>query len=330
MSDSSSGSTRIRDGMRYRVTFTRLLSNLAAKFRDQASDSSSLFFCHQDPESPFFALRCKYGKEEGLLTVGIAVTTNKKAVIFTSLNIRLCDVKGRLLKETKSTDPSPWKTSMSDTWWGAASFYKPDDAAKKTGWKLFIEFEYEKEVASSPSTTSSHDLQTDLLKLLEDTTNADVTFIVQGESIKAHKNILTIRSQYFQRMFTSDVEENVNGEVNIPDIEPETFRGLLRFLYSGLAPDSVADNALDLLLAADKYGVDGLKQICEEKASIHRHNVVNALLVADSIKNEKLMTRAKAVFRSHVDELMASGDDVAMLESRPSLLLQLLSHYAKQ
>jgi len=131
-------------------------------------------------------------------------------------------------------------------------------------------------------------------------------------------------------MFTSDVEENVNGEVKVPDIEPQTFRGLLRYLYSGLAPESVADDALDLLLAADKYGVDGLKQICEEKASIRRDNVVDALLVADSIKNEKLMMRAKAVFRSHVDELMASGDDMAKLESCPSLLLQLISHYAKQ
>merc|ERR1712168_1419767 len=103
---------------------------------------------------------------------------------------------------------------------------------------------------------------------------------------------------------------NVKDEVKVPDVEPEVFKGLLRFLYSGLAPENVADKALDLLVAADKYGVDELKQICEEKASVHRDNVVDVLLVADSINNEKLLTRAKAVFRSHVDELMASVDDM--------------------
>merc|ERR1712168_1038005 len=120
---------------------------------------------------------------------------------------------------------------------------------------------------------------------------------------------------------------NVKDEVKVPDVEPEVFKGLLRFLYSGLAPENVADKALDLLLVADKYGVDGLKEICEEKASIHRDNVVDALLVADSIQNEKLMTRAKAIFRSYVDALMDSVDDMERLPR--ALLLQLISHYAK-
>ena len=118
-------------------------------------------------------------------------------------------------------------------------------------------------------------------------------------------------------------EENIKDEVKVPDVEPEIFRGLLRFLYSGLAQENVTDNALDLLMAADKYGVDGLKQICEEKASIDRDNVVDALLVADSIQNEKIMSRAKAVFRSHVDELMTSVDETDRLPR--ALFLQLIS-----
>ena len=246
--------------------------------------------------------------------------------IFTYVKFKLYDIKGTLLTVWKIANRSHWQ-KVGDLAWGLGRVYKPVDASTETEWKLFVEFEYEKQGASLPSSTSSHDLQTDLLKLLE-TPDADVTFIVQGQPIKAHKNILSVRSKYFQRMFDSDVEENIKDEVKVPDVEPEIFRGLLRFLYSGLAPENVTDKALDLLLAADKYGVDGLKQICEEKASIHRDNVVDALLVADSIQNEKIMSRAKAVFRSHVDELMASVDETNRLPR--ALLLQLISHYAKQ
>ena len=327
MSDSTSSPTGTGDGMRYRTIYTIHLEDVAEKFEDQDRTCSTPFFCHEDPESPSFALKLFYGQEEGFLGVYLKVSSDmKKAVLYTNVKFRLYDIKGTLLADQKIANRSPWQ-KLGDLAWGLGRVYKPVDASTETQWKLFVEFEYEKQGASLPSSTSSLDLQTDLLKLLE-TPDADVTFIVQGQPIKAHKNILSVRSQYFQRMFDSDVEENIKDEVKVPDVEPEIFRGLLRFLYSGSAPENVTDKALNLLMAADKYGVDGLKQICEEKASIHRDNVVDALLVADSIQNEKIMSRAKAVFRSHVNELMTSVDETDRLPR--ALLLQLISHYAKQ
>ena len=327
MSDSTSGPTGTGDGMRYRSIHTVKLSDIAKKFEGQDRTCSPPFFCHEDPESPFFELVLVYGQEEGFLGVYMKVSSDtKKAFLYTNVKFRLYDIKGTLLANRKIANKSPWR-KFGDQGWGLGRVYKPVDASAETEWKLFVEFEYEKQGVTLPSSTSSHDFQADLLKLLE-TPDADVTFIVQGQPIKAHKNILSVRSQYFQRMFDSDVEENIKDEVKVPDVEPEIFRGLLRFLYSGLAPENVTDKALDLLLAADKYGVDGLKQICEEKASIHRDNVVDALLVADSIQNEKIMSRAKAVFRSHVDELRASVDETNRLPR--ALLLELISHYAKQ
>ena len=68
---------------------------------------------------------------------------------------------------------------------GVSTIYKPVDASTEPKWKLFVKFEYEKQGVSLPS-IFSHDLQSDLLKLLE-TLDADVTFVVQGEPIKAHK-----------------------------------------------------------------------------------------------------------------------------------------------
>jgi len=328
MSDSAAGAG---DGMRYRVTYTARLNDLAAKFVTQSEDSSSDFFCHQDPESPMFALNFDYGKQDqGFLGVWVAIaTTAQKAIAYTMQRFRLYDDEGKLLTEKKDKHRSSWRNFGGG--WGFANFYKPVDASKETALKIFIEFEYEKKGAPlSSSSTCAHDLQTDLLKLLETASNTDLTLVVQGESIKAHRTILSSRSQYFERMFESDVKENVTDEVKVPDVEPEVFKGLLHFLYSGLAPEILADKALDLLLVADKYGVDGLVKICEDNTSIDRDNVIDALLVAESVNNEKLMMRARAFFRSHVDELMASDVEAEKLKSRPELLLKLIAHYVKE
>ena len=97
-------------------------------------------------------------------------------------------------------------------------------------------------------------------------------------------------------MFDSDVEENIKDEVKVPDVEPEIFRGLLRFLYSGLAPENVTDKALDLLLAADKYGVDGLKQICEEKLLFIATTSSTRYLWPTASKTRRLCRARKSVF----------------------------------
>jgi len=280
-----------------------------------------------------FRLELDYGRANpGFLGVYVVITTfPEKAIAFTNNTTQRFKLFGdgeKLLtekKDARKNSRSPWiKSGDPDPGWGYSKFYKPkkNDFSKQTKWKILIEFEYEKEVAPLLSSTSA--VQTDWLKLLESPSNADLTFVVQGESIKAHKDILSVRSQYFERMFATDVEENVNDEVKVPDVEPEVFRGLMHFLYSGLAPEIAADKALDLLLVADKYGEDNLVTICEEKASasINVDNVVDTLLVAESVNSEKLMTRAKV-------ELMASDVDAEKLKSRPALLLQLLSHCAK-
>jgi speckle-type POZ protein len=55
--------------------------------------------------------------------------------------------------------------------------------------------------------------------------------------------------------------------VNIEDIDSRVFRKLLQFLYTGSSGSSSKDPCDELqalFLAADKYQVDALKEICEE------------------------------------------------------------------
>ena len=75
----------------------------------------------------------------------------------------------------------------------------------------------------------------DLLSLFEGAaggSGGDVTFLVAGERIRAHANVLCARSDVFARELTGSMREAVRREVAIEECDAVTFRALLRFLYT--------------------------------------------------------------------------------------------------
>ena len=52
-------------------------------------------------------------------------------------------------------------------------------------------------------------------------------------------------------MFGHELEESKRNRVEIPDIAPEVFKDMLRFLYTGTSP-RLDEMAAELLAAADK------------------------------------------------------------------------------
>ena len=94
-------------------------------------------------------------------------------------------------------------------------------------------------------------LQHDLQSLLENGTESDVVFVVDGKEFQLHKAILSARSKVFAAMFESDLQEAKEGRAKIPDVSAEVFEQLLRYIYSGKIPD-MDKFALELLVAADK------------------------------------------------------------------------------
>ena len=51
--------------------------------------------------------------------------------------------------------------------------------------------------------------------------------------MRAHKNILFARCEYFRRMFTSGYKESSDASVSLPDISYEVFLCVLSYLYTG-------------------------------------------------------------------------------------------------
>ena len=68
------------------------------------------------------------------------------------------------------------------------------------------------------------------------------------------------RSQVFAAMFEHDMEEAKHNRVEVKDVDSEVMDQMLRFIYTGKAPD-LERMAAELLAAADKYALDRLKVI---------------------------------------------------------------------
>jgi speckle-type POZ protein len=96
---------------------------------------------------------------------------------------------------------------------------------------------------------------------------SDVTFKVDDQEFKAHKNILAARSEVFAAMFGHPTKKQSSKKMEIVEIkyiEPDVFKEVLRFIYTGLVPLDKMESMADLLLvAANDYSLKKLKISCE-------------------------------------------------------------------
>ncbi|XP_058801696.1 BTB/POZ domain-containing protein 1-like isoform X1 [Phymastichus coffea] len=100
--------------------------------------------------------------------------------------------------------------------------------------------------------------------LFNNETLSDVKFRVgrgtQQRVIPAHKLVLSSGSAVFDAMFNGTLATSSN-EIEVPDVEPETFLAVLLFLYTDeifINPDTV----MTTLYTAKKYAVSSLEKHC--------------------------------------------------------------------
>ncbi|GJV39491.1 BTB/POZ/MATH-domains containing protein [Tanacetum coccineum] len=102
-------------------------------------------------------------------------------------------------------------------------------------------------------------------------TGSDIVFRVKDDTFKAHKVILAARSPVFKAQLYRLVRNPALDEVELMDIEPLVFKAMILFISSDKLPDSyesmdsMSHMIQHLLVAADHFGLDRLKQLCEVK-----------------------------------------------------------------
>ena len=151
----------------------------------------------------------------------------------------------------------------------------------------------------------------------------DVCFCVAGQEFQAHKAILAARCPVFGAMFRHDMQERRSNQVQIHDVDPPVFQEMMYFLYTGKAP-SLHTMAPELLTAADKYGLERLKLMCEA-ALCHSLSVDNAaefLVFADLHGAQHLKSQALRLITSHASQVRETSGWKAMVASHPHLLAE--------
>ena len=126
-----------------------------------------------------------------------------------------------------------------------------------------------------------------------------------GKVLKAHKCIVAADSPAFAAMFKHDMIENKSNTVNIPDVDHEVLKEMLRFIYMGEVED-IKKMASELFIVADKYDIQGLKSKCEKYIAdnIAIENVMQIFELAVKYNAKQLKTRAMQFMKSNVADMM--------------------------
>lgn len=169
-------------------------------------------------------------------------------------------------------------------------------------------------------------LSEDLEKLLENGSYSDVTLVSDGKEIRVHKNVLTARSPVFAAMFQHNMLEKRKNKVHIDDIKHEVLKEMLRFIYCSRVKN-VESLAEDLLAAAEKYELKGLKLMCEIVMckALSVDNAVNFLIISDLYKADKLKKESIHFINANTDAVSITPEFKAMAESKPHLVVEIFN-----
>lgn len=206
--------------------------------------------------------------------------------------------------------------------------------------------------ASSFVTVPPPDWSEHFRALLHVGKGADVRFLVGGETFAAHRCVLAARSPVFEAMLLGPMKEGGTTTLTqdqncipIYGMVPQVFRSLLHFIYTDSLPppppdtegqgntEASATMSQHLLEAADRYGMQRPKLICEDRRLCRRIDVTTVattLALADQHCCRGLKEACYEFLRSSktLDAVMATDGFQHLVKSCTSALFELMSKLA--
>jgi len=153
---------------------------------------------------------------------------------------------------------------------------------------------------------------------------SDITFVVEGKEIKAHKLILSKSCEYFRAMFLGNMKERNEVLIQIEDTSYSTFVKIMGIIYGDNISTVVpAEQVLEFFVAATRFTLPELQRYCEEmiKRNLDVDNVCNIIECVWGI-SEKLSLACKDYMFRHYEEIEGKLDSV-----NETLRIQLQQEY---
>ncbi|KAF8672323.1 hypothetical protein HU200_049523 [Digitaria exilis] len=164
----------------------------------------------------------------------------------------------------------------------------------------------------------------------------DVVFQVSGKTFYAHRCVLAAKAPALEaQLFSATMEEGATAGncIQIVDMLPEVFESLLHFVYTDSLPEMTEEEESwmpeHLLVAADRFDMQHLKLVCEEKLcqDINKDTVGRMMRLA-VCHHCRLLTDACIEFLEDppvLEAVMAADTDLIELVAKtcPALLKEL-------
>ncbi|KAJ3677243.1 hypothetical protein LUZ60_002967 [Juncus effusus] len=266
------------------------------------------------------------------LYLSLANELNEVSVIF---EFCLLDQKGRPATSLRSKNTHTFKRSGKYKGW--SKFIKRDELEK------YLQDECFEVICSvtilNPKNSCTivvppSDLPKQLGQLLLSKESSDIIFEVKGEIFHAHKLVLGLRSPVFKAILFGPMKENRAKIVKINDIEPIIFKNLLHFIYTDSLPNEEEYNGSNyevimqhLLVAADRYALERLNLICQERLSttINIETVATTLALAEQHNCHELKTVCLEFFslQENYTQIITTDGYKHLILSCPSILKEI-------
>ncbi|XP_010216312.1 PREDICTED: kelch-like protein 3 [Tinamus guttatus] len=141
----------------------------------------------------------------------------------------------------------------------------------------------------------------------------DVVIVAEAVEMEAHRVVLAACSPYFCAMFTGDMSESKAKKIEIKDVDGQTLRKLIDYIYT--AEIEVTEENVQVLLPAASLLqlMDVRKNCCDFlQSQLHPTNCLGIRAFADVHACTELLQQANAYAEQHFPEVMLGEEFLSL------------------
>ncbi|TVU44068.1 hypothetical protein EJB05_03496, partial [Eragrostis curvula] len=268
-------------------------------------------------------------------------TVNKP--VMAEASFTLLNRDGTPAKETWTTSVNSFSISRDlDRGFGYEEFIKREELEKSEFLKddCFAVRVHVHVIREAPYVTvPPPDLHQHLGHLLRSKEDADVEIEVGSERFPAHRLVLAARSPVFMAQLFGPMKVPATANViRVHDMEARVFDVLLSFMYTDAWPDHLKEDVDEpamtqhLLVAADRYGLQRLKLMCEDRlcSRVSTASVATLLALAELHCCDRLKEVCfQFLLRSSTTTVVLGSQELEFLAQSCPAVLKELAHILK-
>jgi hypothetical protein len=102
--------------------------------------------------------------------------------------------------------------------------------------------------------------------------------------------VLAEKSEYFEKMFTTNMQERKKSMATLDSVRSNVLKEVVKYMYTGNADTTDSEKTKEILDAAEYFGIPGLKLMCEGQLlkDLNDENVLDMLKTADMYNIKEL------------------------------------------